>query len=77
MGVVGAVGGGGQTIPVRRLFGSCTVLYKERKEIEVVYTTDSIVNSPLSQKDRNFTLDFFDKRSRLISNYEKVYLFRL
>lgn len=26
MGVVGAVGGGGQTIPVRRLF-SCTVLY--------------------------------------------------
>lgn len=25
MGVVGAVGGGGQTLPVRRLFGSCTV----------------------------------------------------
>lgn len=29
---MGAVGGGGQTIPVRRLFGSCTVLYKERKK---------------------------------------------
>lgn len=38
MGVVGAVGDRGQTIPVRRLFSSCTVLYKERKEIEVVYT---------------------------------------
>lgn len=37
MGVVGAVGGGGQTLPVRRLF-SCTVLSCIKKEIEVVYT---------------------------------------
>lgn len=81
MGVVGR----GRSLP---LFEGClavvqysTVLYKERKEIEVVYTTDSIVNSLLSQKKetepRNFTLDFFDKRSQLISNCEKVYLFRL
>lgn len=68
---------------------SCTVLYKERKEIEVVYNYNYRLYSksihpefptPLSQKrqkQRNFTSYFFNKRSRLISNCEKVYLFRL
>lgn len=63
-----------------------TVLYKKKK-LRSSTTTDSIVNpstlniphSTFTQKEetepRNFTLDFFDKRSRLISNSEKVYLF--
>lgn len=57
-----------------------TVLYKERKEIEVVYNYNYRLYSksiypelptPLSHTKKKTETYFFDKRSRLISNCEK------